>query len=169
MLFLADIPGLFSNVSGFAIAVFGAAIAAGLACCGSAIGVGIAGKSAAGVMSEKPELFGKLLVLQALPGTQGIYGFLVAILIMVNIGALGGDNAAFDVATGWAFVGAGLPIGLGGLVSAIYQGKAAAASIQMTGKDPEQFAKGITMTALVETYAILSLLVSILLVFGIKV
>jgi len=161
--------GLFANMSGFAVAVIGAALAAGLACCGSAIGVGIAGKSAAGVMSEKPELFGKLLVLQALPGTQGIYGFLVAILIMVNIGALGGNNADLTIGQGWSFVGAGLPIGLGGLVSGIYQGKAAAASIQMTGKDPEQFAKGITMTALVETYAILSLLVSILLIFGIKI
>lgn len=157
---------MFELLSGQAVAIMGAALAAALAGCGSAIGVGIAGKASAGVMTEKPELFGKLLVLQALPGTQGIYGFLAAILIMTNIGVLGGD-AGISNSTGWAYLGAGFPIGLAGLVSAIYQGKCAAAGIQMTGKTPDQFAKGITMAALVETYAILALLVSILLIFGI--
>jgi len=159
---------MFENMSGQSIAVLGAALAAALAGCGSAIGVGIAGKSAAGVSSEKPELFGKLLVLQALPGTQGIYGFLAAVLIMVNTGLLGAD-VTISVATGWSFFGAGLPIGIAGLVSGIYQGKAAAAAIQLTGKSPDNFVKGMTMTALVETYAILGLLVSILLIFGIPV
>ena len=157
---------MFEHLTGQVIAVIGAALCATLAGCGSAIGVGIAGKAAGGVLSEKPDLFGKLLVLQALPGTQGIYGFLAAVLIMTNIGVLGGD-AAISNSTGWAYFGAGLPIGLAGLVSGIYQGKAAAVSIQVTGKDPSTFAKGITMTALVETYAILALLVSILLIFGI--
>ncbi len=165
---------MFEFLSGQAIAIIGAALAAALSGCGSAIGVGIAGRSAAGVMSEKPELFGKLLVLQALPGTQGIYGFLAAVLIMTNIGVLGGTDlgAMSDTVAaqrlGWAYFGAGLPIAIAGLISAIYQGVAASAAIQMTGKDPSQFAKGITMTALVETYAILALLVSILLIFGIK-
>ncbi len=157
---------MFEFLSGQAVAIFGAGLAAALAGCGSAIGVGIAGKASAGVVAEKPELFGKTLILQALPGTQGIYGFLAAILIMTNIGILGGD-ASIANSTGWAYLGAGFPIGLAGLVSAIYQGKCAAAGIQMTGKDPSQMAKGITMAALVETYAILALLVSILLIFGI--
>lgn len=78
-------------MTGLAIAIFGAALCAALAGCGSAIGVMAAGKAAAGVTSQKPELFGKLLVLQALPGTQGIYGFLTAILIMVRLGLLGGS------------------------------------------------------------------------------
>ncbi len=158
---------MFEFLSGQAVAIIGAALAASLAGSGSAIGVGIAGQASAGVMSEKPELFGKLLVLQAIPGTQGIYGFLAAILIMVNTGLLGGSGVELTNNLGWAYFGAGLPIAIAGLVSAIYQGKAAAAAIQMTGKDASQFAKGITMTALVETYAILALLVSILLIFGI--
>ena len=87
-------------MSGLSIAIIGAALCAALAGCGSAIGVMAAGKAAAGVTSEKPELFGKLLVLQALPGTQGIYGFLTAILIMVQIGVLGGN--AVDLTAGLA-------------------------------------------------------------------
>ena len=61
---------------GLILAIIGAALAAILPGIGSAYGVQIGGQAAAGVTSEKPELFGKLLVLQALPGTQGIYGFL---------------------------------------------------------------------------------------------
>ncbi|MEG2083827.1 MAG: permease, partial [Oscillospiraceae bacterium] len=59
-----------------------------------------------------------------------------------------------------------MPIALGGLFSAIYQGNTAVAAIHMTAKQPEASAKGITMTALVETYAILALLTSILLIFA---
>lgn len=154
-------------MSGQTIAILGAAFAAALAGCGSAWGVGNAGVAAAGVTSEKPELFGKLLILQALPGTQGIYGFLAAVLIMVNIGVLGGNAGTIDLATGWSYFWAAAPIAIAGLASAFFQGKAAAASIHMTGKSPDAFVKGMTMTALVETYAILGLLVSILLIFGI--
>ena len=84
-------------MTGLAIAIFGAALCAALAGCGSAIGVMAAGKAAAGVTSQKPELFGKLLVLQALPGTQGIYGFLTAILIMVRLGLLGAAPWTFPI------------------------------------------------------------------------
>lgn len=154
---------------GLAIALFGAALCAGLAGAGSAAGVQYGGKAAAGVVAEKPELFGKLLVLQALPGTQGIYGFLVAVLILVKCGVLGGAAADLSIEQGLAFFAAGFPIGLVGLISGIYQGKTAAASILMTAKDPDASAKGITMTAMVETYAILALLVSILIWMGIQV
>jgi len=152
---------MFSN--GTVITIFGAAVAAFLSGMGSAIGVRAGGVAAAGVTAEKPELFGKLLVLQALPGTQGIYGFLTAVLILVQSGLMGG-NAHISPAQGWAFFFAGLPIGILGLVSAIYQGKVAVAAIHMTAKQPESSGKGITMAVLVETYAILGLLVSLLLV-----
>ena len=155
--------------SGISIAIFGAALCAALAGIGSAVGVQSAGKAAAGVTSEKPELFGRMLILQALPGTQGIYGFLVAVLIMVKIGILGGAAMELTAAQGWSFFFAGLPIGLVGLLSGMAQGNTAVAAIHMTGKQPDSTAKGITMTALVETYAILALLISILLVFGIQV
>ena len=155
-------------MSGISIAIIGAALCAALAGCGSAIGVMAAGKAAAGVASEKPELFGKLLVLQALPGTQGIYGFLTAILIMVRIGVLGGAPVELSMSQGWQFFGAAMPMAIAGLVSGICQGKAAVGAIHMTGKQPDASGKGITMTALVETYAILALLASILVLFVIQ-
>ncbi|MBE6701055.1 MAG: V-type ATP synthase subunit K [Ruminococcaceae bacterium] len=153
-------------MSGIAIAIFGATLCALLGGTGSAIGVMAAGRAAAGVTSEKPELFGKMLVLQALPGTQGIYGFLIAVLVMVNVGLLGGTPADLTVAEGWAYFFATLPMAIVGLTSGVAQGLTAASAIHMTGKQPDASGKGITMTALVETYAILALLTSILLIFS---
>ena len=155
--------------TGIIIALAGAALAIILAGIGSAYGVRITGQATAGVCAEKPELFGKLLVIEALPGTQGIYGFLTAILIMLRIGLLGGTPAALTMEQGWAFFGAAMPVALVGLISAIYQGKTAVSAIHMAAKDPSTSAKGITMAAMVETYAILALLVSVLLLFGIQV
>lgn len=155
--------------TGTIIAIIGAALAAILAGIGSAYGVRLTGQAAAGVVSEKPDIFGKLLVIEALPGTQGIYGFLVAVIVMVRIGVLGGGVLQLTVSQGWSFFGACLPIAIVGFLSAIYQAQTAVAAILMTAKDPDTSAKGITMAALVETYAILALLVSILLVFGIQV
>ena len=71
------------------LAVLGAALAVGLGGIGSAKGVGIAGEAAAGLIAEDPDKFGQTLILQALPGTQGIYGFLVGIMVMLNCGFLG--------------------------------------------------------------------------------
>ncbi len=152
--------------SGIVIAIFGAVLCALLGCCGSALGVMYAGKAAAGVVSEKPDLFGKVLVLQALPGTQGIYGFLIAVLVMVNTGLMSGE-AVLTIQAGWSYFFATLPMSIVGLVSGILQGKTAAAAIHMTGKQPDASGKGITMTALVETYAILALLTSILMMVNI--
>lgn len=153
---------------GSAIALAGAAIAATFAGFGSANGVRAGGQAAAGVTAEKPELFGRLLILQALPGTQGIYGFLTAVLIMVQIGVLGGNPLPLTLDQGLSFLFAGCPIGFVGWWSGIYQGQTAVAAIHMTAKDPDASARGITMTAMVETYAILALLVSILMIYGIK-
>lgn len=150
---------------GTIIAVIGAALAAILASLGSVFGVQMAGRAASGVVSEKPELFGKVLILEALPGTQGIYGFLTAVLVMVRLGLLGGDPVGLSTGGGWAFFGACMPIAIVGLISAIYQGKTAVSAIHMTAKQPDASAKGMTMTAMVETYAILTLLVSVLLIF----
>ena len=149
---------------GLILAIIGAVLAAVLPGIGSAYGVQIGGQAAAGVVSEKPDLFGKLLVLQALPGTQGIYGFLTAVLVMVRTGLLSGSAVQLTTQQGWAFFAACMPMAIVGLLSAISQGKAAVASIHTTAKQPDSSAKGITMTALVETYAILALLVSVLLI-----
>ena len=154
---------------GTIIALIGAGIATILPGIGSILGVQMCGKAAAGVTSEKPELFGKLLVLQILPGTQGLYGFLTTFLFMIQVGLLGGDEAAFamSIEQGWAYFAVFLPIAVNGLISAFFQAKVATAGIMMTAKQPDASGKGITMSVLVETYAILSLIVSIMLIFSI--
>ena len=154
---------------GFALALVGAALAAGLAGGGSAWGVGVAGQAAAGVTSEKPELFARTLILQLLPGTQGIYGLLVAFITLAKIGLLGGTPAlTMDFGTGLAILGACLPIAIAGLVSGGHQGKTSAASIGLIAKKPDQFGRAMLFPAMVETYAIFALLVSILAVVNIQ-
>lgn len=152
--------------TGLVIAIIGAAFAAILTGIGSSIGVQMGGRAAAGVLSEKPELFGKLLILQALPGTQGIYGFLFAILMMVQLGLLGGNVPNLTAGEGWAYFGASMPIAIIGFASAILQAKTSVAAIHMTAKQPGSSARGMTMAAMVETYAILALLASILIIFN---
>lgn len=100
-------------ITGNVWALLGAAVAA-LAGIGSAIGVGIAGQAAAGVLAEDPKKFGKTLILQALPGTQGIYGLLMAFLIFIRIGLLGGGMMDLDVSQGLYIFASGIPIGLVG-------------------------------------------------------
>ena len=151
---------------GQVLATLAAALSAALAGIGSAIGVGKAGQACAGVVSEDPDRFGSCLVLQLLPGTQGIYGLLVAFVIATQTGLLGGE-VAVSVAQGWRFVFSALPMAFGGLLSAIYQGKTACAAINLTAKKPEESGKGILMTIMVETYAVFSLLISILLVLNV--
>ncbi|MDY5731163.1 MAG: V-type ATP synthase subunit K [Eubacteriales bacterium] len=149
---------------GQALALLGAAIAVGLSGIGSSRGVGAAGETASAVASENPEVAGKLLVLQLLPATQGIYGFLIAVIVLIKLQILGGAMAAVTVEQGLLFIAGCLPIGLVGLFSAIYQGKVAASAMVMTGEHPDMSGRGITMTVMVETYAVLSLLVSFLVI-----
>ena len=145
-------------------ATAGAVIAALLAGIGSAIGVGITGQASAGVVSENPDLSGKCLLLQLLPGTQGIYGLLIAVVIALQSGLMSGDVSALTTTNGLRYLLAGLPIAFGGLLSAIYQGKVAVAGINMVAKKPTESGKGMVMAIMVETYAVLSLLISFLLV-----
>ena len=110
-----------------------------------------------------------LPVLQLLPGTQGIYGLLVSFITLSKVGLLGGGAAELDMGTGLLIFAACVPIAIVGLISAIYQGKTAAASIQLVAKRPEEFGKSMLFPAMVETYAILSLLISILAVSAIQI
>lgn len=154
---------------GLVYVIIGAALAAVLAGIGSAIGVGKAGQVGAGIITKEPEKFGKILVMQALPGTQGIYGFLGAIMALQKVGLLGGNINQIDPATGLQFLFACLPIALAGLVSAIYQGKVCVAGMNIIVKQPGESGKAIILAAMVETYAILGLLTTILLINGIKI
>ncbi len=152
---------------GVALAIAGAVIAAIMSGIGSAKGVGMAGQAAAGVCTEDPNKFGKVLILQLLPGTQGIYGLLIAFITLSQIGVLGGNPESLSLYEGIAYFVACLPMAFVGLWSAISQGKTAVAGIQLTAKNPDQMGKGMIFAAMVETYAILALLVSILAIFGI--
>ncbi len=151
---------------GIVFALLGAAVASLFSGIGSAIGVGKAGQAAAGVVTEDPSKFSKVLIMQLLPGTQGIYGLLIAFITLSQVGILGGD-ADVSLAKGLLYLAACLPIAFVGLFSAISQGKAAASGIMMIAKKPDQMSKGMIFAAMVETYAILALLVSILAIFGV--
>ena len=149
---------------GTAIAFIGATLAVGLACAGSGKGVGIAGEAAAGVVSENPAQFSKCLILQLLPGTQGLYGLVIWFFAIFQMGLLGGVPT-LTIGEGLAFFGACLPMGIGGYVTAIAQGRCAAAGIGIVAKRSEEFSKGIIMAIMVEFYAILCLLASFLMIF----
>lgn len=148
------------NIGTF-LAILGAVVAAAMAGIGSAIGVGVAGKAAAGVTSEDPDKFSKCLVLQLLPGTQGIYGLLVAFLVFVKID-LFGNVMALTIGEGLSLMAACLPMAVVGFLSALYQSKVACSGIAMVAKRPEESGKAIILTVMVETYAVLALLVSLL-------
>jgi V/A-type H+-transporting ATPase subunit K len=150
------------------LALIGAALAIILPGIGSARGVGIVGEAAAGVVTEDPQKFGQTLILQALPGTQGIYGFLAGFITIQKMGLLSGAVVDISVTQGWLIFAACLPITIVGMISAIYQGRVAASGCGIVAKRPEEVAKGITFAAMVETYAVLALLASILMLFGIN-
>ena len=147
---------------GIVYALLGAAVAVFLSGAGSAIGVGIAGQAASGVVSEYPSKFAKVLIMQLLPGTQGIYGLLVGFITLSKIGLLGGGMLELTPQQGLLVLAACLPIGIVGLISGKYQGMTSAAAIGIVAKKPEQFGKAMLFPAMVETYAILALLISIL-------
>ena len=156
------------SVIGIGLVFAGAAIAAALGFSGSAIGMGHAGQAAAGVLGEKPHLFGKMLLMQALPGSQGIYGLVGAFLILNFAGVLGGDAvAAVEVGTGLQFLMAGIPIGVAGFFSGMFQGIVAAAGVSMIAKDEANMGRAIVLSVMVETWAIFGVLISFILLISI--
>jgi len=148
------------------LVILGCAIAIGIAGISSAIGLALAGSSAIAVTAEKPNLFGKCLVLQVLPMTQSVYGLLTAILLMMGAGLLGGgSDVVVGSLAGMGAVWIGLAVGLTG-ISAINQGMVASSSISAVGRNPDVAARGIIFTVMPETIAIFGLLVGILLMTG---
>jgi V/A-type H+-transporting ATPase subunit K len=150
---------------GVALAILGAALAAFLAGIGSSIGLGIAGRSATGVLSEKPERYGSLTLMVVLPSTQGVYGFVIALMVMVKMKMFGGPVPDISVMQGLQILAACLPVGVAGLFSAIHQGKTSAGGILMAAKRPDMAVKaGVLYSAMVELYAILGFLISLLII-----
>ena len=153
--------------SGLAIGLLGAGLAACLAGAGSGVGTGIAGEAGAGLVTEDPSKFGKVMILQVIPGTQGLYGLVVFFVAVMQMGLLDGSAMDLSFVQGCRYFAACLPIGIGGLVSAVAQGKVAAASVNLLAKNPDHWAKGMILCITVEFYAILSLLASMIMLLQI--
>ena len=149
--FIVSYGGVFFAGLGIAVAVFLSGI-------GSAKGIGIVGQAASGLIIEEPDKFGRALVLQLLPGTQGLYGFVIGLLV------LGQLDAGMELAHGMYLLAACLPIGFVGWQSAIAQGKVAASGISILAKNEEHSTKGIIFSVMVETYALLAFVISLILV-----
>ena len=151
---------------GIGLAFLGAALAVGLCCVGSARGTGMTGEAAAGLLSTAPEHFSKCLILQVIPGTQGLYGLVIWFFALNVMGAFSGGIQPLTITQGLTIFVSCLPMAMGGWRSAIYQGRVAAASINIVAKQPDDWSKGIILCVIVEFYAILSLLASILLLMN---
>ena len=138
-------------IGGMGFAILGAALTVGLCCVGSAKGTGLVGEAAAGLVSEDPDKSTKCLILQVLPGTQGLYGFVALFIVLLQVGQ------------GMSFFAACIPTAIGGWLSAKFQGRVAAASVGIVAKHPEAATKGLIFCGIVEFYAILSLVATIML------
>ena len=159
--------------SGMVYALMGATAAVVLSGIGSAIGIGYTASASAGVMTEDPRNFGKYLILVALPGTQGIYGFIAAFLVIVKLQLTDMTAAAYiaqnmTTAQGLQIFYACLPIALAGLVSAIHQGKVCTAGVGLTAKQPAESGKALVFGVFVEFYAVLGLIITIFVLNGIS-
>lgn len=141
--------------------VFGSlgVVSALLAAIGSAKGLSIVGQAASGLVPEEPQKFGKTLILQLLPGTQGLYGFVIGLLILLQL------SGTTTLEQGMYLAAVGMPIGFVGWGSAVSQGKVAASGIGILAKNEEQTTKGIIYSVMVETYALLAFVISLLLFF----
>ena len=159
---------IIQTYGGMSLGLLGAALAVVLAGIGSAKGTGIAGEAGAGLLCEDPSKFGKVMILQVIPGTQGIYGFVVGFLTLMFMGLMSGNAVGMKLELGFQYFTACLPIAFGGLISAIAQGKVAVSAINILAKKPDDWAKGMILCITVEFYAILSLLVSIFMLLNIE-
>ncbi len=159
--------------SGMVYALMGATAAVVLSGIGSAIGIGYTASASAGVMTEDPRNFGKYLILVALPGTQGIYGFVAAFLVVVKLKLTDMAAAAeiaktMTTAQGLQILYACLPIAFAGLFSAIHQGKVCTAGVALTAKQPAESGKALVFGVFVEFYAVLGLIITIFVLNGIS-
>ena len=152
----------FIENGGIVFAVLAAALATLLSGMGSAKGVGMAGEATAALTVDQPEKFGKALILQLLPGTQGLYGFVIGFFIYQQI--TGGDAITFE--KGLYLLMAALPVAIVGYASAQRQARVAIAGVNILAKNEDEFVKGVVYSVMVELYAILGFVISLLLVLN---
>lgn len=150
-------------------ALLGVALCALLSGIGSAKGCSLVGQASAGLLAEDPSKFTKCMTLELLPGTQGLYGFITAFLTLIRLELFNGLNTEISLGTGIMIFVACLPMALVGFFSAVSQGKCAAAGVGILAKKPQHMMKGVTLAIIVEIYAILALLVSVLVILYIPI
>jgi len=154
------------NCCGLTVGFLGAALAVALPCSGSAIGVGCVGRASAGALSVDPSKFSRALILQILPGTQGLYGLVVWFLALMKLGLFDGSLAnnltVWTISQGLLFFGACMPVAIGGLIFGIVQGRLCASDLSLIAKRPDELSKGIILAIMMEFYAILCLLATFL-------
>ena len=158
----------FADFGGLAIGFLGASLACGLSCAGSARGCGIAGEAGSGLLCEDPSAFGKVMILQVIPGTQGLYGLVVWFFALLQMGVFSGTAVGMSVADGLRVACACIPMATGCAISAPAQGRVAATAITLMAKRPNDWAKGIILCITVEFYAILCLLASFLMLLNLN-
>ena len=161
------IMGFFEAFGGLALALLGAGLAAVLSGIGSAKGTGMAGEAGTGLLCQDPSKFGKVMILQVIPGTQGLYGLVIGFLCLMRMGVLDGTYVDMSLQEGLRYFAACMPIAIGGGISAVAQGRVAAGSINILARQPEHWSKGMVLCIVVEFYAILSLLASIMMLLNI--
>lgn len=147
--------GNFYALLGAALAFFGAGA-------GSAIGVGRAGQAASALTAKDPSKFNNAMILQLLPSTQGLYGFVVAFMMLVKPGIIGSGMQTVSVANGLSLLALCLPIAIVGFISAIMQANVVIGGINLLGKQENQLGHGILLAVMVELFAIFALLISLL-------
>ncbi len=162
---------LFESFGGLAIGFLGASLACGLSCAGSARGCGIAGEAGAGLLCEIPNAFGKVLILQILPGTLGLFGLVVWFFALLQMGVFGGgmDPTLISVTDGLKVACACLPVAIGCFIAGPAQGRVAANAISLMASKPKEWGKGILLCVTVEFYAILFLLASFLMLLNLNI
>ena len=158
----------FADFGGLAIGFLGAGIACALCCAGSARGCGVAGEAGTALLCEDPSAFGKVMILQVIPGTQGLYGLVIWFFAILQMGVFSGTAVGMSVADGLRVAAACLPMATGAAISAPAQGRVAATAINLMAKRPNDWAKGIILCITVEFYAILSLLASFLMLLNLN-
>ncbi len=154
---------------GLIFAIAGAAVVMIVSGVGSAVGVALAGQAAAGVMTEDPEKFGRMIPLVGIPGTQGFYGFLIGFLVLNKLNLLGADIKVPTPAQGIQILCICAIVSLVESISAVWQGKVSVASIYIVAKKPEEAGKALVLPIFVEIYAILGLAAGFLLLQGVKI
>lgn len=155
-------------MDGISLAVIGALFSIVLAGLGTLIGTFFVASGGAGLVSEKPKAFGPILLISALPSSQGIYGFLAAVLILQQAGLLGQELSLISYESGMALLLASLPVGILGLISGTLQGKALQSGIRIIANNPSEVGKAVILGVLIESMAVFGLLLSILIITNIS-